>query len=83
MDNDFIVNMVISQVGEEKAKEVLNMLLGLADKMSSDKIYVIKKLGAKGVCLISTNDGDCKIDFRDGAKPVVTEIEKSLRDIEI
>lgn len=83
MQLDFIVNMVVSQVGEEKAKEVKSMLLGLADKMSSDKIYIIKRLGEKGVCLISTSSVECKINFPSGENPQIIELEKMLRNIDV
>ena len=84
MGIDMMVNMVISQFGEEKSKEVLNMILGMADKMSSDKIYMLKKLGKRGVCLISTDSKNCKVNFNDNNyKPQVTELENVLRKIEI
>ncbi len=81
MDKDFLLNMVINQIGEEKAKEVLNMLKGLADRMQPDSIYMLKKLPNKGVTLISTKDNDCKINFT--AKPVQHELEKMLKEVEI
>ena len=83
MEIDFIVNMVVSQVGEEKAKEVKSMLLGLAEKMSSDKIYILKRLGTKGVCLISTDSKECKINFPNGDNPSIIELEKMLEKIEV
>ena len=82
MGIDFIVNMVVSQVGEEKAKEVKGMLLGLAEKMTSDKIYILKRLGSKGVCLISTNEDECKINFPNGT-PDIIELENMLKKIEV
>ena len=53
-----IIGLVIDQVGEEKSKEILTMLKGLAGKMSDNKIYVLKKLPKRGVCIISTNSKD-------------------------
>ena len=83
MELDFIVNMVVSQVGEEKAKEVKGMLLGLADKISSDKIYILKRLGSKGVCLISTDTNECKINFPNGETPSIIELEKIVDKIDV
>lgn len=83
MTLDFLVNMVVGQVGEEKAKEVLEMILSLSDKMTDEKIYIVKRLGKRGVCLLGTDNKKCKIDFPNGDNPTVTELEKSLRGIEI
>lgn len=83
MDKEFIINLVINQIGEEQAKNVKEQLLTLADKMSADKIYIIKKLGNRGLCLISTSSKDCKVSFNEGAKPDIIEVENMLRDIEI
>jgi len=82
MDKEFIINMVIAQIGEDKAKEVIDNILKLADKMDSNKIYIIKRLGDKGICLISTNSDECKINFPNGDKPTVIELETELRKIE-
>ena len=84
MTTEIMINMAISQVGEEKSKEVLDQVLLLVDKMSSEKIYIIKKLGKRGVCLISTNTTDCKLGFPEMTEePDITELENMLRDIEI
>lgn len=86
MQTQLLVNMVVGQVGQEKAEEVLKMLLGLADKMGDNDIYVLKKLKGKGITLISTNSNDCKMSFPNATKenpPKMFEIEKIVRDIEI
>ena len=81
MDLDFFVNLVIGQVGEEKAKEVLDML---ADKVGDDKIFILKKLGKRGVCIISTDGTNCKINFPDEKYiPNIIDLEKIVRGIEI
>ncbi len=84
MTTELILNMVISQVGEEKAKEILTMILSMADKMTEKEIFILKKFANKGVTLITTNSEDCKIAFPNGVdKPKQYELEKILREIEI
>ena len=86
MTQEFIVRMVVQQVGEEKAKEILDMVLSMAEKMGDDQIYVLKKLKGKGVTLISTNSKDCVMNFPNATKekpPSMFELEKIVKNIEI
>jgi len=86
MDKQLIINMVVAQVGQEKAEEVLKMVLGLADKMGDNDIYILKRLKNKGITLISTNSNDCKMSFPNATvdnPPKMFEVEKIVRDIEI
>lgn len=84
MTTELIVNAVISNVGEEKAKEILAMILSMADKMTEKEIFILKKFPNKGITLITTNSRDCKMNFPNGTdKPNQYEIEKIVRDIEI
>lgn len=84
MGIDFILDLVIDQVGEEQAKNIKNQLLILADKMSSDKIYILKKLGSKGVCLIMTDSSNCKVNFPSGEyTPEIIELESILNKVEV
>lgn len=77
-----MIDFAISQIGEEKAKEVVEMLIGLTSKMNSKTIYILKKIPKKGVCLIGTNTDECPLTFKAGSKPSVTELEKIVREIE-
>jgi len=83
MNLELIVNLLVGQVGEEKAIEIKEMILSLGNKMSTEDIYIIKKFPSKGVCLISTNRKDCTMSFMDGSTPKVTELERIVKDIEI
>jgi hypothetical protein len=83
MNKEMIINLVIGQIGEEKAKEVKGMILGLAGKMNTNDLYIIKKFPNKGVCLIVTNGTDCKTTFGEEAEPKVIELENMLKDIEV
>ena len=84
MTQDWLISAVVGQVGEEAAQKVKDELLKLADKMSNEKIYFIKKIEGKGVCLFTTTENDCTIRFPEGKKPLsVIQIEDILRKVEI
>jgi len=81
MDLELLVSLAVGQVGEEKVKEVMGIITGLAKNVSLDVIYIVKKLPNKGVVLLSTNDKDCVIEWR--GKPKITELENIVKNIEI
>lgn len=83
MGIDFILDLVINQVGEEQAKNIKEQLLVLSQKMGNDKIYILKKLGNRGVSLILTDTNDCNINFSDKKKLQVVELESILKKVEI
>lgn len=80
MTQEMMIDFAIGQVGEEKAKEVVGMILKLADKMSSKQVYMLKKIPQKGVCLIMTNEDIAVTKFTE--KPKLIELEKIVRGIE-
>lgn len=83
---DFIVNLIIQNVGQEKAVEIKTTALDFADKMDEKKMYVVKKLKGRGVCLIITNSDDCKMNFPSKTKenpPDTIELETKLRGIDL
>jgi molybdate-binding protein len=83
LDKDFIINLVIDQVGEEQAKNIKTQILALAEKMNNEKIYIIKRLGKRGICLITTDSKECGIDFAEGVKPNIFELENLVKDTDI
>lgn len=81
MTQEMMINFAIGQIGEEKAKEVVEMLLTMTEKISSKQLYILKKIPNKGICLISTSSDVCSVKFSE--KPSsVTELEKIVREIE-
>lgn len=83
MDIDFIVANVVSQVGEDKAKEVLGFLTNLVNKVG-DNTIIIKRVGSRGVCALITDGKKSTIDaVRFHEKPKLFEIESKIKEIEI
>lgn len=81
MDKEFIVNLIVSQMGEEQAKNIKDQLLTISEKMGENDILILKRLGERGVCLIITNSKEAHIDFE--AKPNTIELENILKDTDI
>ena len=81
MGIDFVINMVVSQVGEERSKELLSVLKNMASNMGDDTIYILTKVPNKGICFISTTKQNTPLSFQE--KPSITEVEKIVNDIEI
>ena len=81
MTQEMMINFAIGQIGEEKAKEVVDMLLTLTEKMSEKQMYIVKKIPNKGICLISTNSNVCNVKFSEKPSSVI-ELEKIVREIE-
>lgn len=81
MTKDFILDLVINYAGEEVARELKGKVLELADKMDDKKVYVVKRLGKKGVCIMVTDSDKCEMDFSE--KPTILELEKEIKTAEI
>jgi flagellar motor protein MotB len=86
MDVNFILDMVIGQIGAEATKDLKEKIVMLMGQMKEEQIFVLKKLKGKGVCLIITNSNEFKTSFpnlKDGYKPTIIELEKTVNNVEI
>lgn len=81
MNVEMIVSLVVAQVGEEKAKEILGFLKDLSDKLD-DNVIMITQIKGRGACLLISKKGDMS-DSIFLKQPKIIDLDKTINSIEI